>query len=333
MKYYETLQDNKIKCLLCRHHCILKEGQIGICGINMNKNGELVNLVYGHPSSINVDPVEKKPLFHFLPGSSVLSFGTVGCNFKCPFCQNWRIAHSHDINKNIEVTPEKMVELALEYNCKSIAYTYNEPSVFYPYARDVGVLAKKAGLKNIFVTNGFESIYEIEDMKEWVDACNIDLKSFKPEYYKKVLKGNLEDVLDTIKRVHKAGIWQEITTLVVPGDNDSEEELTKIAEFIAGVSKEIPWHITRFHPDYKVQNKEPTPMKTMIKAYEIGKKAGLRYVYLGNVALPVVTYCPKCGEELIIRSIYRVEKNILKIDESGTGRCPECGEIIQGVWK
>jgi pyruvate formate lyase activating enzyme len=332
MQYFKTIGD-KIECLLCRHHCKLKEGQVGICGINMNKNGKLVNLVYAHPSSINIDPIEKKPLFHFLPASSILSFGTVGCNFKCPFCQNWQIAHTNKVNDSIYVSPEEMVNLALKYNTLSIAYTYNEPSVFYPYARDVGILAKEKGLKNVFVTNGFESIEEIEDMKTWVDACNVDLKSFNEEYYKKVLKGKLEYVLDTIKRLHNAGIWQEITTLIVPGDNDSEEELTKIAEFIASVGKEIPWHISRFHPDYKVQDKPPTPMETMIKAYEIGKKAGLKYVYLGNVAMPIITYCPNCNEELIVRSIYRVEKNILKIDENGTGHCPKCAESIEGVWK
>ena len=333
MKYYEPLENGKIRCLLCRHHCQLKPNQVGICGVNMNKDGKLLNLVYGHPSSINVDPIEKKPLFHFLPNTAILSFGTVGCNFKCPFCQNWQIAHNHQVNKEIYVSPEQMVQLALEYNAKSIAYTYNEPSIFYPYARDVGILAKEKGLKNVFVTNGFESIYEIEDMKNWVDACNVDLKSFNPEYYKKVLKGDLEYVLDTIKRLKENGIWQEITTLIVPGDNDSEEELTKIAEFIASVGKEIPWHISRFHPDYKTKDKPPTPIETMIKAYEIGKKAGLKYVYLGNVTIPAITYCPKCNEELIVRTIYKVEKNIIEIDEEGKGRCPNCKEIIEGVWK
>ena len=332
MQYFKTISD-KIECLLCRHHCKLKENQVGICGINMNKNGKLVNLVYGHPSSINIDPVEKKPLFHFLPNTLILSFGTVGCNFKCPFCQNWQIAHTNKVNNSIYVSPEEMVNLALKYNTLSIAYTYNEPSVFYPYARDVGILAKEKGLKNVFVTNGFESIEEIEDMKNWVDACNVDLKSFKSEYYKKTLKGKLEDVLDTIKRLNKANIWQEITTLIVPNDNDSEEELRDIAKFIASVDTSIPWHISRFHPDYKVQNKPPTPMETMIKAYEIGKSEGLKYVYLGNVAMPVITYCPKCNEELITRSIYRVEKNILKIDENGIAHCPKCGEIIEGVWE
>ena len=332
MKYFKKL-DDKIECLLCGHHCKLKENQVGICGINMNKNGKLVNLVYGHPSSINIDPVEKKPLFHFLPNTLILSFGTVGCNFKCPFCQNWQIAHTNKVNNSIYVSPEEMVNLALKYNTLSIAYTYNEPSVFYPYARDVGILAKEKGLKNVFVTNGFESIEEIEDMKNWVDACNVDLKSFKSEYYKKTLKGKLEDVLDTIKRLNKANIWQEITTLIVPNDNDSEEELRDIAKFIASVDTSIPWHISRFHPDYKVQNKPPTPIKTMIKAYEIGKSEGLKYVYLGNVAMPVITYCPKCNEELITRSIYRVEKNILKIDENGIAHCPKCGEIIEGVWE
>ena len=332
MQYFEKIDNEKIKCLLCRHHCILKEGQVGICGINKNEKGKLVNLVYGHPSSINIDPVEKKPLYHFLPASAVLSFGTVGCNFKCPFCQNWRISQNHNVDTSVYVSPEKMVDLAIEYKCQSIAYTYNEPSVFYPYARDVGILAKEKGIKNIFVTDGYESIYEIEDMAKWVDACNVDLKSFNKEYYKKVLKGELEYVLDTIKRLYEKGIWQEITTLIVPGDNDSEEELTKIAEFIASVGVEIPWHISRFHPDYKETNKIPTPIETMIKAYEIGKKAGLKYVYLGNIAAAAITYCPKCNEELIVRTIYKVEKNILKIDNKGKAYCPKCGEIIQGVW-
>lgn len=331
MVFYERV-NNKIKCLLCRHHCILKEGQVGICGVNKNENNELKNLVYAHPSSINIDPIEKKPLFHVLPNTTSLSFGTVGCNFKCPFCQNWQIAHTNKINSSIYVSPQEMVNLALKYNTKSISYTYNEPSIFYPYARDVGILAKEMGLKNIFVTNGFESIYEIEDMKNWVDACNVDLKSFKKEYYKKVLKGNLEDVLDTIKRLKEANIFQEITTLIIPNDNDSTKELTQIAEFIASVDTNIPWHITRFHPDYKVTNKNPTPIETLIKAYEIGKKAGLKFIYLGNVAMPVITYCPKCNEELIVRSIYKVEKNILKIKDN-KGYCPICNEEIPGIWK
>jgi len=331
MLFYEKI-DNKIKCLLCRHHCTLKEGQVGICGVNKNENNRLKNLVYGHPSSINIDPIEKKPLFHVLPNTNSLSFGTVGCNFKCPFCQNWQIAHTNKVNSSIYVSPEEMVNLALKYNTKSISYTYNEPSIFYPYARDVGILAKEVGLKNIFVTNGFESIYEIEDMKNWVDACNVDLKSFKKEYYKKVLKGNLEDVLDTIKRLKEANIFQEITTLIVPGDNDSTKELTEIAEFIASVDTNIPWHITRFHPDYKVTNKNPTPIETLIKAYEIGKKVGLKFIYLGNVAMPVITYCPKCNEELIVRSIYKVEKNILTIKDN-KGYCSKCNEEIVGVWK
>ncbi len=332
MQYYQSLENNKIKCLLCRHHCVLKESQIGVCGVNVNEKGKLKNLVYAHPSSINIDPIEKKPLFHFLPNTPVLSFGTVGCNFKCPFCQNWQIAHTNHINKSVFVSPQEMVDLALKYNCNSIAYTYNEPSVFYPYARDVGILAKQKGLKNVFVTNGFESIYEIEDMKNWVNACNIDIKSFNSKYYKKVLKGKLEDVLDTVRKLKEAGIWLEITTLIVPADNDSDEELTQIAEFIASVDTNIPWHISRFHPDFKVTNKQPTPMPTMIKAYEIGKTAGLKYVYLGNVAMNSITYCPNCNKELIIRSIYEVKKNILKIDEKGIAHCPICGKKIEGVW-
>jgi len=327
MKYYETIDNEKIKCILCRHECILKEGKVGVCKVNKNVNNQLVNLTYNHPSSLNIDPVEKKPLFHFLPATTTLSLGSVGCNFKCPFCQNWQIAHTSDI-PNTLITPEQIVAAAIEYKTPSISYTYNEPTIFYPYARDIGLLAKKYNLKNIFVTNGFENPKIIEDMANWVDACNVDLKSFNKEYYKKVIKGDLEAVLDTIKLFYQKGIWQEITTLIIPGVNDSEEELTNIAEFIASIDKDIPWHISRFHPDYKMQDTPPTPLTTMQKAYEIGKKAGLNYVYYGNIPAPVITYCPNCNEELIVRTIYNVEKNILK-----DGKCPRCNYEIKGVWK
>ena len=190
MEYYKKVEGkDRITCLLCHHACQLKEEQVGICGVNKNVNGELKTLVYGHPIALNVDPVEKKPLYHFLPGTQVLSFGTIGCNFKCPFCQNWDISQEKTVNEEIEVSPEQMVELALKEGAKSIAYTYNEPTIFYPYAKDIGVIAKEKGLKNIFVSNGFESKEMIEDMATWVDAANIDLKSWDDKYYKKVLKG------------------------------------------------------------------------------------------------------------------------------------------------
>ena len=223
MQYYEKLEGKeKIKCILCRHYCQLKEGQVGICGVNKNVNSELKNLVYGHPVALNVDPVEKKPLYHLLPGSTALSFGTVGCNFKCPFCQNWDISQETHVNTSIEVTPKRMVELALEHGCKSIAYTYNEPTIFYPYAKDIGVIAKEKGLKNIFVSNGFETPQIIEDMRSWLDAANIDLKSWDDGYYKKILKGGLEEVKETLRQIVDSGIWVEVTTLLIEGENDSD---------------------------------------------------------------------------------------------------------------
>jgi len=322
-------EGDKIVCLLCRHYCKLKDGQVGICGVNKNEGGKLVNLVYGKVSAINIDPIEKKPLYHFLPGSTSLSIGTVGCNFKCPFCQNWQISQSKDIGSSYEVTPQQLVDLALQNGCKSISYTYNEPTIFYPFARDVAMLAHKSGLKNVFVSNGFETPEIIEDMKGKIDAFNIDIKGFKKEYYKKYLKGELEGVLDTLKRLKQKGFWVETTTLIVPGDNDSDEELRAIAEFIA---KELdintPWHISAFHPDYKVQDKGPTPLETLQRAYNIGKEAGLNFIYMGNVAMPSITACPNCGEELIKRVGYQLVENKL-VD----GKCPKCTTQIPGIWR
>ncbi len=328
MQYYKVLNENTIECLLCRHHCHIKEGKTGICGVNKNENGELKNLVYNHPAALNIDPVEKKPLYHFIPGSQILSIGTVGCNFKCPFCQNWRISQTNEINDEIgDITPYDMMNIVAKYRCQGVAYTYNEPSIFYPYAKDIGELVALKGAKNIFVTNGFESVEEIEDM-DWLDAANIDLKSFNKEYYKKVLKGNLDDVLDTIKRMYEKGIWIEITTLLIEGENDSEEELNQMAKFISSISVDIPWHLSAFHPDYKMLDINATQVVTLQKAYKIAKSYGLRYVYFGNVDIPDVTNCPNCNEELIVRDRYEVLKNII----TDKGTCPTCGTKIAGVW-
>ncbi len=328
MNYYKIDEKNRMICQLCRHHCVLKDGSVGICGVNKNENGEFKNLVYNHPSSINVDPVEKKPLYHFLPSTASLSFGTVGCNFKCPFCQNWQISQTHEIDKSIVVTKEQMVALALKYKAKSISYTYNEPTIFYPYAKDVGLLAKEYGLKNIFVTNGFESQEVIEDMASWVDGANVDLKSFNNEYYKKILKGGLDEVKDTLKLMVKNKIWLEITTLVIDEINSSKDELKAMAEFIANeLSCDVPWHLSAFHPDYKMNEHSPTKLKSLTDAYEIGKLAGLKYIYLGNVPVPSETHCPNCNEVLIKRSGFKVIKNILN-----DGKCPKCNTNISGVF-
>jgi pyruvate formate lyase activating enzyme len=322
-------EGDRIVCELCRHYCKLKEGQTGICGVNKNEGGRLKTLVYGKVSALNIDPIEKKPLYHFLPASFALSLGTVGCNFQCPFCQNWQISQTKDLSGSYDVTPEQLVDAAVEKGCKTIAYTYNEPTIFYPFARDVALLAKERGIKNIFVSNGLETPEVIEDMQGVIDGFNIDIKGFNPDYYKKTLKGSLEGVLDTLRRLKRGGFWVECTTLIVPGDNDSDEELTKIAEFIA---KELdpytPWHISAFHPDYKVNDKLPTPLETLKRAEAIGKKAGLAYIYMGNVPEDGITACPGCGLELIVRRGYHVTKNIL-----ADGHCPACNRAIEGVWK
>lgn len=330
MKYYKSEKEKeRIVCLLCRHYCKLKEGQIGICGVNKNEAGELKNLVYGHPVALNVDPVEKKPLNHLLPGSRALSFGTVGCNFKCPFCQNWDISQEHHINDSVTVSPEQMVGLALEHRCQSIAYTYNEPTIFYPYAKDIGVIAKEKGLKNIFVSNGFESPEIVKDMASWVDAANIDLKSWDDAYYKKVLKGGFEAVKETLTSMVAEGIWVEVTTLLIEGENDSDKDLSEMAEFIANdLGRHVPWHLSAFHPDYKMKDHHFTGLETLKRAGAIGKKAGLYYVYMGNVPVHGDTYCPDCGELLIDRTGYRVAVNKL-----ADGRCPKCNRAIEGVWK
>ncbi|MBN2721595.1 MAG: AmmeMemoRadiSam system radical SAM enzyme [Campylobacterales bacterium] len=326
---YSRKEKDYIVCLLCRHYCKLKEGQVGICGINKNENGEHKNLVYGHPVAIHVDPVEKKPLYHFLPGTRVLSFGTIGCNFKCPFCQNWDISQEKEINKNIEVTPEQMVSLAFEQNAQSIAYTYNEPTTFYPYAKDVGVIAKARGLKNIFVSNGYESPEIIEDMASWVDAANIDLKSWDDEYYKKSLKGGLEEVKDTLRRMVAKGIWVEVTTLLIEGENDSDKDLHEMASFIANdLGKHVPWHLSAFYPQYKMLDHERTKLETLQRAETIGKEAGLKYIYLGNVPVKSDTYCSNCNELVIDRTAYMVDSNKLK-----NGHCPKCDQAIEGVWR
>ncbi|MBI4999328.1 AmmeMemoRadiSam system radical SAM enzyme, partial [Candidatus Gottesmanbacteria bacterium] len=305
---YRKLKDNSVRCHLCSHRCLIPDGKRGLCSVRENHKGRLYSLVYGLAIAANVDPIEKKPLFHFQPGSLSFSIATAGCNFRCQFCQNWDISQ---ISKGLQgqiigkkLPPEEIVKKALETDCRSIAYTYTEPTIFFEYAYDTAKLAKKKGLANVFVTNGYQTPETIKEMAKFVDAANIDLKSFSDEFYQKICGARLAPVLEAIKLMYKAGIWLEITTLVVPGQNDSEKELNQIAKFIAKVDKNIPWHISRFHPEYKMLDAEPTPIETLEKAYQIGKKAGLNYVYLGNVITETRenTYCPKC-ENLAIKRV------------------------------
>jgi len=326
--HYYTHEGSRLVCLLCAHYCHLKEGQKGICGVNQNVNGAITNLVYGYPVALHVDPVEKKPLYHFMPDTRALSLGTIGCNFKCPFCQNWSISQEKELHSKEYFEPEQIIELALKYECASIAYTYNEPTIFYPYVKDIALLAHERGIKNIFVTNGFESSEVIDDMVGIIDAANVDLKSFNHDYYKKELGGGLETILENLKHFKRNGIWIEVTTLIVPTKNDSDAELTSIASFIAKeLGEETPWHISAFHPDYHEQGIPATSIETLKRAEAIGKNAGLKHVYIGNIGLENPTRCVSCNAVLIERKRFEVMENHL-ID----GCCPHCQTKLAGVF-
>ena len=327
---YKKLPDHKVSCFLCGHRCLIADGQFGICQARQNKEGTLYTLTYGELCAANIDPIEKKPIFHMLSGSKSYSFAALGCNFRCGFCQNWQISQKKEADKlGIRVepkSPERIVNEALQHKCQSISYTYSEPTIFFEYALETAKLAKEKGLYNIFVTNGYMTPEALEMIKPYLDAANVDLKSFNDANYQKVCGGRLQPVLDTISLMRRMNIWVEVTTLVVPGFNDSTPELKNIAEFLSGVGKEIPWHISRFHPDYKITDGEPTPLTKLKEAYAIGKDAGLRYVYIGNILEEEKTYCYKCGQDLIARVGFNVVKNILK-----DGKCPGCNTALDGI--
>ncbi len=329
---YEKIDENRVHCYLCSHECKIPESKYGVCRVRRNEGGTLYTLVYGKAISAGVDPIEKKPLYHFLPGSLAYSIATIGCNFHCAFCQNWQISqYALDNEDNIpgnELPPEEVVAQAKAYGCESIAYTYTEPTIFFEYAYDTARLAHEAGLSNIFVTNGYMTRQAVDMIRPYLDAANIDLKSYDDQYYKKTCKARLQPVLNTIAYMKEVRIWVEVTTLVIPGENDSDIELNQIAEFISLVDKDIPWHISRFHPMYEFPDHPPTPVETLEKAREIGYRNGLRYVYLGNIARESNTCCPQCGELLIARPMPGTAQRHLS-----AGACPQCGMLIGGVWE
>jgi len=325
---YNKRDDGKVSCMLCSHRCVIADGKRGICGVRVNRDGTLYTLVYGKVIARNVDPIEKKPLFHFLPGTFSYSIATIGCNFRCFFCQNWQISQYNTDGDDFPgkpLSPETAVEEASKAGCASIAYTYTEPTIFFEYAYDIAVLAHEEGIKNIFVTNGYQTPETIEKMKGVIDAANVDLKSFSDAFYHKVSSARLQPVLEAIRLMHKVGIHLEVTTLVVPDENDSDEELREIARFIADVSPDIPWHISRFYPNYKDLTTPPTPRETIRKAVRIGREEGLRYVFAGN--LPGEgdedTVCPQCGEVVIARSGYSIHAFRLK-----GKRCGNCNAAL-----
>jgi len=335
--FYTKLKDNFVRCDTCNQRCIIKDGDRGFCGVRKNENGKLILLVYGKAIAINVDPIEKKPLFHFLPGSNALSFGTVGCNFECSFCQNWTISQApkekffwHGENIGKEWLPAKIITDALKQDCQSIAYTYNEPTVFLEYALDTMKLAHEVKLKNIWVSNGYMSPETLSLILPYLDAINIDLKSFSEKFYQEYCGAKFLPVLENIKKIKKAGVWLELTTLLIPNLNDSTPELKKIANFIVNdVGKDTPWHISRFYPAYKMNALETTDAKLIDKAVKIGKDAGLKYVYAGNLpgSSHENTFCPHCKKIVIERVGYIVRR----LDRDGI--CPYCKTNIDLILK
>jgi len=292
---YEKIEKNKVRCLACAHYCRIAPGNFGICGTRQNINGKLISRVYGKVAAIHIDPIEKKPLFHFLPGTEILSFGTYGCNFRCPWCQNWEISQKTKEPKNSrtgkqnkfnwgeEISPTDIISLAIKSKCPSTAYTYNEPAIFSEFAHDTAELAHKRGLKNVYVTNGYLSRESFEYIRPYLDAANVDLKSMDDKFYQRYCGGRLQPVIDTIRRLYDAKIHIELTTLIIPGLNDSDTNLKAIARFIAGIDKKIPWHISRFYPAYKLFAALPTPIESLNRAEKIGKSAGLKHIYIGNI--------------------------------------------------
>ena len=333
-RWWERLEDQKVHCFLCAQECKIDPDKRGICHVRENRGGQLFSLNYGQIIAEHLDPIEKKPLFHFLPGSLSYSIATVGCNFMCLHCQNSDIsqyprAHQGQIRGD-ERQPEAIVANALAYHSASISYTYTEPTIFLEYAQDLGRLAREQGLKNVFVSNGFMTAESATALAEFCDGDNIDLKSMRDDFYRKVCKARLQPVLDSIVRLKQLGIWIEVTTLVIPGYNDSMEELTDIAQFIKGVGPDIPWHVTAFYPTFKMMDRPATPVATLRRAREIGLKAGLHHVYTGNIPGEggENTYCYACQEMLIERLGYTIRGYHLK-----EGKCPKCQTTIAGVWK
>ncbi len=330
---YETMQDQQVRCQLCHHGCTITSGRRGLCGVRENRDGVLETKVYGRLIAAGDDPIEKKPLFHLLPGSRSFSIATVGCNLKCRFCQNADIAQMpSDQNGRIAgdaTTPEQVVDAARSRNCASIAYTYTEPTVFFEFACDTAQLAHERGIANIFVTNGYLTTEALTRVSPWLDAANVDLKAFSDDFYRHQCGARVEPVKQTLVEMKRLGIWVEVTTLIIPGLNDRSDELSLLASFIADeLGPETPWHVSRFHPTYRLTDRGPTPVATLMAAREIGSQAGLRYVYTGNIPGQggEDTVCPGCGETVIARRGFQIVAN--RVDQ---GRCRHCQAVIDGI--
>jgi len=329
--WWEPEANGRVHCYLCPRHCHIGHGQSGFCFIRVNQNGRLFSLGYGAPAALQIDPIEKKPLNHFLPGTRVFSMGTAGCNMGCFFCQNWDISKSHQDQVNSKaVPPEDVPELALRYGCKSLAFTYNEPTIWGEYVMDICKAAKPYGLKTVMVTNGYITHEAFHDIYGRIDAANVDLKAFTENFYGKITLTHLQPVLDTLRWLkNETRVWFEITNLMIPTLNDDPSETRKLAEWILeNLGPDVPLHFTAFHPDFKLRDKPPTPPETLHKARDIAREAGLHYVYEGNIFSEAAnTYWPGCNKPLIRRSWHDVRENCLK-----AGKCPQCSTPIPGVW-
>lgn len=330
-------KENSVRCLACAHRCLIRLGKRGICGVRYNQEGKL-RVPAGYVAGAQVDPIEKKPFNHFLPGSQILTFGMLGCNFHCEFCQNWHTSQAlrdpyaaRTIEQVSKISSDQLVEAAVRNGAKAVASSYNEPLITCEWAVEIFKKAKAAGLRTACVSNGYATAEALNYLHPWLDGYKIDLKSMQEKRYRE-MGGELKHVLDTIKLAKELGLWVEVVTLVIPGFNDSNEELWEASRFLCSISKEIPWHVTAYHPDYKMEDAPPTPPSTLQRAAEIGQEAGLKYVYAGNLPGRVGsledTYCPHCNQLLIKRRGFWVDAKTMTSD----GRCPKCGQEIPGVW-
>ncbi|MBD3329207.1 AmmeMemoRadiSam system radical SAM enzyme [Candidatus Dojkabacteria bacterium] len=348
-RYFKKLDDGVIQCNGCARHCSISEGATGFCGVRYNNNGQLYLLNYGRTISMSIDPIEKKPLYHFFPGENILSISSLGCNFNCSFCQNWDISQFSRIKKaeigaektrnlirnaGYELSPEEIVDYCVEKDLKMIAYTYNEPAISLEYYLDVMRRARKKGIRNVWVTNGYWSSQSIDDICQNLDAANIDLKAFSEKFYKKHCRAKLSVVKDNISEIFSRGIWIELTTLVIPDENDSDEEITKLAEFIYNISPEIPLHLSKFHPAYRMLDKPVTPTKRLLRLRDICLEVGLKFVYVGNCAPSQVSsdsLCPNCGTSLVNRDNYKGTVKGLKIKDH-KALCKKCSAEFPGIF-
>jgi len=330
---WESLDESKVRCHLCSHRCIIRSGKRGLCGVRANQAGELHTLVYGRLVAQNIDPIEKKPLFHMYPGSRSYSIATVGCNFKCTFCQNADIAQMPSDRAGLimgkPAAPAEVVAAAQAADCRTIAYTYTEPTVYFEFAYDTARLAKESGISNVFVTNGYMTAEAFDTVAPYLDGANVDLKAFTDDFYKQYCGARLEPVKETLVRMKRGGVMVEVTTLIIPGLNDDRALLEALADFLAvELGPDTPWHISRFHPTYRLTDRGATPEKTLVEARRIGLEAGLHHVYIGNVpgSNGESTSCPGCERMVIERVGYQIRGYHLE-----DGRCTFCGESVAGV--